>query len=78
MNPWIYCCLSDSGLTNGGSYNNINSFSGGGSGGYSGFKTSGIYSDTIRKPTRLEALPGSNHTGRVIHGIFRNFVGEID
>ena len=52
--------FSDTGLTNGGSYNSINSFGGGGgSGGYGGFKSSGVYSDTIRKPTRLEALPST-------------------
>ena len=50
---------SDNGMSNGGSYNGINSF---GSGGYNGFKSSGgVYGDigTIRKPTRLEALPSS-------------------
>ena len=45
-------------MTNGGSYNSINNFSVGG-GGYAGFKSSGVYSDSIRKPTRLEALPGT-------------------
>lgn len=49
-------------MSNGGSYNGINTFGSGGSGGYSGFKsTGGVYGDlgTIRKPTRLEALPSS-------------------
>ena len=46
-------CVADSGLTNGGSYNNINTFAGGGGGGgFAGFKASGVYGDTIRKPTR--------------------------
>ena len=56
---------SDNGLSNGGgggSYNGINSVGSGLGGGYSGFKSSGgVYGDlgTIRKPTRLEALPSS-------------------
>ena len=65
----LYCFndsfdVSDNGLSNGGggggSFNGINSV--GSSGGYSGFKSSGGgYGDigTIRKPTRLEALPAS-------------------
>ena len=61
--------VSDNGLSNGGgggggggSYNGINSVGSGLGGGYSGFKSSGgLYGDlaTIRKPTRLEALPSS-------------------
>jgi len=61
---WGNSSRLDNGLSNGGggggSFNGINSV--GSSGGYSGFKSSGGgYGDigTIRKPTRLEALPAS-------------------